>query len=129
LKLLEPWFRLLLLMIIYDHICDVMSPCMKGVLLHRLQESVPEQTDVDQVDQVDPLDEGARRSRFSGKFLSAKNLKAVRNTNSNSRSSSGCFGRRMDRIGSMSSMGCNTVGRTRSDTEHCPITTLCLSAL
>ncbi|KAJ0036149.1 hypothetical protein NQD34_004826 [Periophthalmus magnuspinnatus] len=44
-------------------------------------------------------------------LLSAQNLRAVRNNNNNSpRSSSGCFGRRMDRIGSMSSLGCNTVG-------------------
>ncbi|KAF3859881.1 hypothetical protein F7725_000136 [Dissostichus mawsoni] len=42
-------------------------------------------------------------------FLSAKNLKSVRNDST--RKSSSCFGRRMDRIGSMSSLGCNTVGK------------------
>ncbi|XP_040007536.1 natriuretic peptides B [Xiphias gladius] len=94
------------------------------VLLHRLEESVSEQTEVDQrvpaeQDDLDSLnieeaadgqqpqtgmDEAAIRE-----FLSAKNLKNVRNDSS--RRSSGCFGRRMDRIGSMSSLGCNTVGR------------------
>ncbi|XP_020786470.2 natriuretic peptides B [Boleophthalmus pectinirostris] len=45
-------------------------------------------------------------------LLSPQNLMSVRNNNNNSpRSSSGCFGRRMDRIGSMSSLGCNTVGK------------------
>ncbi|AWP09194.1 putative brain natriuretic peptide-like [Scophthalmus maximus] len=96
------------------------------VLLHRLQESVSEQTEVDQrvpaeQDGLDSLhvegvgadgwqpqsglDEAAIREYFS-----AKNLKNVRNDSS--RRSSGCFGRRMDRIGSMSSLGCNTVGRS-----------------
>ncbi|MEQ2168590.1 hypothetical protein GOODEAATRI_016266 [Goodea atripinnis] len=42
-------------------------------------------------------------------FLSGKNLKSVQNDST--RRSSGCFGRRMDRIGSMSSLGCNTIGK------------------
>ncbi|KAG7224339.1 hypothetical protein INR49_004646 [Caranx melampygus] len=90
------------------------------VLLHRLGDSVSEkQTEVDQrasteQDGLDSLnveeqpqtglDEAAIRE-----FLSIKNLKSVHNDSS--RRSSGCFGRRMDRIGSMSSLGCNTVGR------------------
>uniref|UniRef100_UPI0037E7FE9F natriuretic peptides B n=1 Tax=Semicossyphus pulcher TaxID=241346 RepID=UPI0037E7FE9F len=92
------------------------------VLLHRLEESVSEQAEVDQrlpaerdgldleeaaEDVQQPqtgLDEEAIRE-----FLSAKNLKSVRNDSS--KRSSGCFGRRMDRIGSMSSLGCNTVGK------------------
>lgn len=93
-------------------------------LLHILEESISEQTEVDQrvsaeresldslnikeaADEQQPqtgLDEAAIRE-----FLSAKNLKSVRNDSS--RRSSGCFGRRMDRIGSMSSLGCNTVGK------------------
>lgn len=97
---------------------------MLQVILHRLEESVSEQTEVDQrvlaerdgleslnikeaADEQQPqtgLDEAVIRE-----FLSAKNLKSVRNDSS--RRSSGCFGRRMDRIGSMSSLGCNTVGR------------------
>ncbi|XP_072304631.1 brain natriuretic peptide-like [Eucyclogobius newberryi] len=63
-------------------------------------EEEPADTDLPQ----DELDEA-----LIHELLSAKNLKATRN-NSN-RNSSGCFGRRMDRIGSMSSLGCNTVGR------------------
>uniref|UniRef100_A0A3P8UYK4 Natriuretic peptide B n=1 Tax=Cynoglossus semilaevis TaxID=244447 RepID=A0A3P8UYK4_CYNSE len=96
------------------------------VLLHKLQESVSLQSEVDQRAPVDQdgldrvaaeevteeqqqqpqtgLDEAAIRE-----FFSAKNLKNVRNDST--RRSSGCFGRRMDRIGSMSSLGCNTVGR------------------
>ncbi|KAM7405446.1 hypothetical protein PAMP_012708 [Pampus punctatissimus] len=94
------------------------------VLLHRLEESVSEQIDVDQrltaereshdslnieeaADGEQPqtgLDEAVIRE-----FLSAKNLKSTRSDSS--KRSSGCFGRRMDRIGSMSSLGCNTVGK------------------
>ncbi|XP_023122279.1 natriuretic peptides B isoform X1 [Amphiprion ocellaris] len=94
------------------------------VLLHRLEESISEQPTMDQrnpadkdsleglseenaADRPNPqpeLDEAVIRE-----FLSAKNLKSLRNDSS--RRSSGCFGRRMDRIGSMSSLGCNTVGR------------------
>ncbi|KAF1389865.1 hypothetical protein PFLUV_G00051950, partial [Perca fluviatilis] len=93
------------------------------VLLQRLEDSVP---NVDQRvparrDSLDSLnieeaadgqqpqtglDEEAIRE-----FFSAKNLKSVRNNSS--RKSSGCFGRRMDRIGSMSSLGCNTVGNPK----------------
>lgn len=96
---------------------------MLQVILHRLDESISQQTEVDQrlpaerdgldnlniedIDGQQPqtgLDEAAIRE-----FFSAKNLKNVRNDSS--RRSSGCFGRRMDRIGSMSSLGCNTVGK------------------
>uniref|UniRef100_A0A3Q1JF64 Uncharacterized protein n=1 Tax=Anabas testudineus TaxID=64144 RepID=A0A3Q1JF64_ANATE len=92
---------------------------MLKMLLHRLEDSVLEQTEVDQRvpaerdglsiedatdEQETGLDEAAIRE-----FFSAKNLKSVRNDSS--RKSSGCFGRRMDRIGSMSSLGCNTVGK------------------
>ncbi|XP_033485862.1 natriuretic peptides B [Epinephelus lanceolatus] len=91
------------------------------VLLQRLEESAP---DVDQsvpagregLDSLN-IDEKVDEQRTQTgldeavirEFLSAKNLKSVRNDSS--RKSSGCFGRRMDRIGSMSSLGCNTVGR------------------
>ncbi len=91
------------------------------MILERLEESVLEQTEVDQRVPVErdslstedvaneqlpqtELDEAAIKE-----FLSAKNLKNVRNDSS--KKSSGCFGRRMDRIGSMCSLGCNTVGR------------------
>ncbi|XP_015832612.2 natriuretic peptides B [Nothobranchius furzeri] len=92
------------------------------VLLHRLAESLSENRLVDQdvlsetesldgmgdtEDEKQPpngLDEAEIRE-----FFSAKNLKSLRNDST--RRSSGCFGRRMDRIGSMSSLGCNTIGR------------------
>uniref|UniRef100_A0A3Q0R2J1 Natriuretic peptide B n=1 Tax=Amphilophus citrinellus TaxID=61819 RepID=A0A3Q0R2J1_AMPCI len=94
---------------------------MLKVLLSRLQESVSEQTAEDQSapaqrDLLDSLSTEDGHQPEAGlseaeirEFLSAKNLKSVRNDSS--RRSSGCFGRRMDRIGSMSSLGCNTVGR------------------
>uniref|UniRef100_A0A8C6PB56 Natriuretic peptide B n=1 Tax=Nothobranchius furzeri TaxID=105023 RepID=A0A8C6PB56_NOTFU len=92
------------------------------VLLHRLAESLSENRLVDQdvlsetesldgmgdtEDEKQPpngLDEAEIRE-----FFSAKNLKSLRNDST--RRSSGCFGLRMDRIGSMSSLGCNTIGR------------------
>uniref|UniRef100_A0A3P8T4A4 Natriuretic peptide B n=1 Tax=Amphiprion percula TaxID=161767 RepID=A0A3P8T4A4_AMPPE len=94
------------------------------VLLHRLEESISEQPTMDQrnpadKDSLDGLSEENAADRPNPQpeldeavireFLSAKNLKSLRNDSS--RRSSGCFGRRMDRIGSMSSLGCNTVGR------------------
>ncbi|XP_071752487.1 natriuretic peptides B [Centroberyx gerrardi] len=111
------------------------------VLLHRLEESIPEQSEVDQrvpaererlhnlnmeenADVEQPqtgLDEAAIRE-----FFSAKNLKAVRNDSS--RKNSGCFGRRMDRIGSMSSLGCNTVGRYSKLQRHSNSSTVSYSA-
>lgn len=48
-------------------------------------------------------------------FLSARDLKAVRSDSS--KRYSACFGRRMDRIGSMTSLGCNTIGRSSKFTE------------
>ncbi|XP_041860221.1 natriuretic peptides B [Melanotaenia boesemani] len=94
------------------------------VLLHKLEESVSEQAAVDQrapaerdspsnLSTDDAADEqqpqiGPDEAEIR-ELLSAKNLKSLRNDSS--RRSSGCFGRRMDRIGSMSSLGCNTIGR------------------
>ncbi|XP_064777895.1 brain natriuretic peptide-like [Oncorhynchus masou masou] len=97
------------------------------VLLHRLGESIPEQSEVERVatekmdnmtleaiamvaedeheQQQNRLDKSAIRE-----FLSARDLKTVRN-DSTSKRYSGCFGQRLDRIGSMSSLGCNTVGK------------------
>ncbi|TKS77861.1 Brain natriuretic peptide B-type natriuretic peptide [Collichthys lucidus] len=93
-------------------------------ILHKLEESVSEQTEVDPVQRnsLDSLnvEEDANEHQLPTgldemairDFFSAKNLKNVRNDSS--RRSSGCFGRRMDRIGSMSSLGCNTVGKYKS---------------
>ncbi|XP_068589861.1 natriuretic peptides B [Cebidichthys violaceus] len=91
------------------------------VLLHRLEESVPDvdrrvSAERDSLDSLDIEEAADRQQPQTGldeaairEFLSAKNLKSVRNDSS--RKSSSCFGRRMDRIGSMSSLGCNTVGK------------------
>lgn len=101
-----------------------MSLWMLQVLLHRLEDSVSEQAEVDQrvpaerdsPDRLNTEEAADGQQPQAGldvaairEFLSAKDLKSVRNDSS--RRSSGCFGRRMDRIGSMSSLGCNTVGR------------------
>ncbi|KAK2850781.1 hypothetical protein Q5P01_007057 [Channa striata] len=92
---------------------------MLKVLLRTLEDSVSEQTDVEQRDGLenlnvqDPADEPRLQTGLDEaavrELLSIRNLKNVRNDSS--KKSSGCFGRRMDRIGSMSSLGCNTVGR------------------
>lgn len=92
------------------------------VLLHKLEESDSEQTQLDQgaATDIESLismeDEANKEQPGTGldetqirKFLSAKDLKSLRNDSS--KKSSSCFGRRMDRIGSMSSLGCNTIGR------------------
>lgn len=90
-------------------------------ILHKLEEStMSEQTEEEPEslepvgslsmkqtanrDQVRPVEVEAIRE-----FLSAKTRKNLQNDSS--RRSSSCFGRRMDRIGSMSSLGCNTVGK------------------
>lgn len=100
-------------------------------MLHKLEESMSEQTEMDQKvpadrDSLDLLDslnveQTASRDQIRPveveairEFLSAKNLKSVKNDSS--RRSSSCFGRRMDRIGSMSSLGCNTVGKSSKST-------------
>ncbi|XP_049610998.1 natriuretic peptides B [Syngnathus scovelli] len=92
------------------------------VLLDRLEESLPERNEMEQtltaekentLDDLnaqqpqEALDEASLRE-----FLSAKNLKSIRSDSS--RRSSGCFGRRMERIGSMSSLGCKSVGKSNS---------------
>uniref|UniRef100_A0A4W5M1B6 Natriuretic peptide B n=1 Tax=Hucho hucho TaxID=62062 RepID=A0A4W5M1B6_9TELE len=104
-----------------------------NVLLHQLQKSFPERSEVERVsteklEDVTPedmvmvaedereqpqtrLDEAAIRE-----FLSARDLKTVRN-DSRSKRYPGCFGRRMDRIGSMSSLGCTAVGKYNAKTR------------
>uniref|UniRef100_A0AAY5KSR3 Natriuretic peptide B n=1 Tax=Esox lucius TaxID=8010 RepID=A0AAY5KSR3_ESOLU len=103
------------------------------VLLHRLEESIPEQREAEQVpkEKLDDLtlediamvtqDEREQpQTRLDNaairEFLSARDLKTVRNDSSSKRYS-GCFGSRMDRIGSMSSLGCNTVGKYNSKSK------------
>ncbi|KAL1021234.1 hypothetical protein UPYG_G00010470 [Umbra pygmaea] len=97
------------------------------VLLHRLEESLPEQREVEGVpkakldgftlEDIASVTQDEReqpQTRLDNaairEFLSARDLKTVRN-DSSLKKYSGCFGSRMDRIGSMSSLGCNTVGK------------------
>ncbi|XP_017322594.1 natriuretic peptides B isoform X2 [Ictalurus punctatus] len=82
------------------------------LLLSQLEESVPaqmlepeEEEAVVEEKEVVPQPEVLARN-----FLSARDLKTVRQ-NSSSKKYSGCFGGRLDRIDSMSTLGCNTVGR------------------
>lgn len=100
------------------------------MILDRLEESVSEQseldqrsisTDRDEVESVKTEEEEAAaaadgRAPPSGldaaeirKFFSARNLKNVRNDPSSKTSS--CFGQRLVRIGSTSSFNCNSMGK------------------
>ncbi|XP_053705647.1 natriuretic peptides B [Synchiropus splendidus] len=88
-------------------------------LLRRL-EVLPEQADVDNSLAGEHLDtmsseraEEQSRSDLDEdtirEFLSLKNLKSF--SSDSSRRSSNCFGGKIDRIGTMSSLGCNTAGK------------------
>ncbi|XP_010785854.1 natriuretic peptides B [Notothenia coriiceps] len=83
---------------------ESVSEVEQSVTAERNLESLSTEEAVDRQQLPPTLDEVAIRE-----FLSAKNLKSIRNDST--RKSSSCFGRRMDRIGSMSSLGCNTVGK------------------
>ncbi|XP_051950881.1 brain natriuretic peptide-like [Xyrauchen texanus] len=83
------------------------------LLLQQLEESIPVSSQDRKVSQVDEkvadLEEiliQPQTKMDMRQHLSARDLKTVRQ---DSKRSSGCFGRRLDRIGSMSSLGCNTV--------------------
>ncbi|KAI4877458.1 hypothetical protein NFI96_034584, partial [Prochilodus magdalenae] len=65
----------------------------------KLEDAVVSEVEEHLQPQVDPRD-----------YLSARDLKNVR-FDSGSKKYSACFGRRLDRIGSMSTLGCNTIGR------------------
>ncbi|XP_077580809.1 natriuretic peptides B [Stigmatopora nigra] len=84
------------------------------VLLNRFEESLPEQRPTNPLDDTEteanvqqPLDPSYEE--LIRELLSAKNLKSIRSDST--RRASGCFGRRIDRIGSMSSLGCNSVDK------------------
>ncbi|XP_033943739.1 natriuretic peptides B isoform X2 [Pseudochaenichthys georgianus] len=83
---------------------ESVSEVEQSVTAERNLESLRTEEAADEQQPPPTLDEAAIRE-----FLSAKNLKSIRNDST--RKSSSCFGRRMDRIGSMSSLGCNTVGK------------------
>ncbi|XP_072537152.1 natriuretic peptides B [Salminus brasiliensis] len=89
------------------------------LLLERLEEAIsapvqdqpgsPEVTKVE--DEVVSAEEGNSQPQVDARdYLSARDLKNVK-FDSGSKRYSTCFGRRLDRIGSMSTLGCNTVGR------------------
>ncbi|KAK5894080.1 hypothetical protein CesoFtcFv8_010804 [Champsocephalus esox] len=83
---------------------ESVSEVEQSVTAERNLESLSTEEVADEQQPPPTLDEAAIRE-----FLSAKNLKSIRSDST--RKSSSCFGRRMDRIGSMSSLGCNTVGK------------------
>lgn len=85
---------------------------LSQLLLSQLEESVPVQTLEPEVEEtVVKEDEVVSQPELLARdFLSARDLKTVRQ-DSSSKKYSGCFGRRLDRIGSMSTLGCNTVRR------------------
>ncbi|KAL4646074.1 brain natriuretic peptide-like [Arapaima gigas] len=94
---------------------------LKALLL-RLEASLPDPketgpflaepaTDVNSED-IDDQPQARQNQDRVDRFLSAADLKAVR-SGSTSTKFSGCFGRKLDRIGSMTSLGCNTVSRNR----------------
>ncbi|XP_016339851.1 brain natriuretic peptide-like [Sinocyclocheilus anshuiensis] len=88
------------------------------LLLQRLEESIPassqeqtlmkveEEEDNPEVTRVEPQPKTDMRD-----YLSARDLRTVRQ---DSKRYSGCFGHKLDRIGSMSSLGCSTAGRSGS---------------
>ncbi|KAM9475762.1 natriuretic peptides B [Clarias gariepinus] len=79
-------------------------------LLSQLEESVAAQTLEQEVEKIAFEEDVPQPEVLARDFLSARDLKTVRQ-DSGSKKYSGCFGRRLDRIGSTSNLGCNTVGR------------------
>ncbi|XP_051508483.1 brain natriuretic peptide-like isoform X1 [Myxocyprinus asiaticus] len=87
------------------------------LLLQQLEESIPGSSQDRRLSQVEEevadLEEihiQPQTKMDMREYLSARDLKTVRQ---DSKRFSGCFGRRLDRIGSMSSLGCNTVRSSR----------------
>ncbi|KAG5838700.1 natriuretic peptides B [Anguilla rostrata] len=93
------------------------------VLLQRLEDSIleprevtpyqaemSERTHFENISTKESSEQPQEKIDQAKEFLSAKDLKAVRGDSSSKRYS-GCFGRKMDRIGSMSSLGCKTVSK------------------
>ncbi|KAG1968693.1 natriuretic peptides B [Pimephales promelas] len=84
-------------------------------LLQRLEESIPASPQDQILAKVE--EEAAREETIAETYpktdvryyLSAQDLRTVRQ---DSKRSSGCFGGRLDRIGSKTSLGCNTVRRS-----------------
>lgn len=87
------------------------------LLLQRLEESIPGssqeqiQSKVGLANLEETLVEPHPKTDMRD-YLSARNLRTVRQ---DSKRYSGCFGSKLDRIGSMSSLGCNTVRRSGNE--------------
>uniref|UniRef100_A0A8C1LNL2 Natriuretic peptide B n=1 Tax=Cyprinus carpio TaxID=7962 RepID=A0A8C1LNL2_CYPCA len=86
------------------------------LLLQRLEESIPASSQEQTVMKVKEEEDNPEETRVEPQpktdmrdYLSARDLRTVRQ---DSKRYSGCFGRKLDRIGSMSSLGCNTAGRS-----------------
>lgn len=101
-------------------------------LLERLEEAIPaSMQDQQQPPERPKLEDAVVSDEEEGRpqppqvdmrdYLSARDLKNVR-FDSGSKRSSACFGRRLDRIGSMSTLGCNTVGRSSRFLKIRPLT-------
>lgn len=83
------------------------------LLLQRLEESIPASSQdqiLAKVEEEENIFEPYHKTDMRD-YLSARDLRTVRQD----KRSSGCFGSRLDRIGSMSSLGCNTVRRSGND--------------
>ncbi|XP_016419507.1 brain natriuretic peptide-like [Sinocyclocheilus rhinocerous] len=88
------------------------------LLLQRLEESIPASSQEQTLMKVEEEEDNPEETRVEPQsktdmrdYLSARDLRTVRQ---DSKRYSGCFGRKLDRIGSMSSLGCNTAGRSGS---------------
>ncbi|XP_052420323.1 brain natriuretic peptide-like [Carassius gibelio] len=88
------------------------------LLLQRLEESIPASSQEQTLMRVEEEEDNPEQTRFepqpktdTSDYLSARDLRTVRR---DSKRYSGCFGRKLDIIGSMSSLGCNTAGRSGS---------------
>uniref|UniRef100_A0A673GKU6 Natriuretic peptide B n=1 Tax=Sinocyclocheilus rhinocerous TaxID=307959 RepID=A0A673GKU6_9TELE len=86
------------------------------LLLQRLEESIPASSQEQTLMKVEEEEDNPEETRVEPQsktdmrdYLSARDLRTVRQ---DSKRYSGCFGRKLDRIGSMSSLGCNTAGRS-----------------
>ncbi|XP_052459543.1 brain natriuretic peptide-like [Carassius gibelio] len=85
------------------------------LLLQRLEESIPAASQEQTLTKLEAKPEETHAQSppqtDTRDSLSARDLTMVRQ---DSKRHSGCFGRKLDRIGSMSSLGCNTAGRSGS---------------
>ncbi|KAF4109595.1 natriuretic peptides B [Onychostoma macrolepis] len=87
------------------------------LLLQRLEESIPASSQ-EQTLKVEEEEDNPEETRIEPQpktdmrdYLSARNLRTVRQ---DSKRHSACFGSKLDRIGSMSTLGCNPAGRSGS---------------